>query len=314
MSINHLHKIALLAGALALVGCSADVTEPVHNPGTGEAFLNIRSVNINRTRTIIDGTEFADSSQYLLCCYDSKISWQFITNDPVPVTIVNGKSEISRPIPLGTKPIDVLGVYPEEVQWESDYGFIVYPGTTDYMVAHATRDGEKVQPSAENTVIDLKFEHVMSRITLRVKDTRLQGDEYNKIGELYLGSNGREQAPHIYYKITSGKYEPMGTSTEVVVRGTNDNYLLYPGTVCNYDFLVVPSTPNQGEEPLVWDFRLSAGDINGWYQLPATAYAPGSQYTFDIVIEQKEQGPALVISQAQIYPWVITDIPEIKVP
>lgn len=288
--------VATLTLAIITSSCS-DRLQEENTPLKKRVALEVCVEGINETRSLVTGNALPDNCRFY-------IYYKSIT--PIGVNYRNGVCTIEEPIYLeesdGNNPVYAL--YP--VKTDLNELAISYMTQNDYLRGISIdQNGIQANPTVDNPKVSIRFEHILSRITLNIhKDASIDG--YYKLSEVYLGGDRNNSFRVGAFDIESNRFTYTSTYEFQDIKGElkDNNYLLEtPDDVVTVDFLVIPSQTG-------WSVKIP-GVSSSWWTLPDGNYEAGKQYVYDCILTDKDS-VYLTITECEIRPWETTEMPELE--
>lgn len=308
MTIKYKSLYLGVAVTALLTGCGDKVND---FPDTSDNNLSDITLQIaidgvqSSTRSIIDGSEFPNDSVFTLYAMEWYTDQYINGGDNVRVTYSNSICQLDTPVVIPIKQfVDVYAFYPY-VNYDVNEIEINATEQIDYLWGKAVNG----YATTSNPKVNISFEHVMARITLRIR----RDDDNNKSFEFTSISLGGDNEYTYRTAVVSAKNR---TINDYGYGNYGDLYGEVSGNVVDdnsemiiADFLVIPSKTN-------WDIHIESSNLPWWNPMPVENYESGKQYIYDVVIanvEDDSQEAVLQISECEITPWTNNDMPEVEI-
>lgn len=320
--MNHI-KITLLALATGLTatlsGCQSE-KDTLANPSesSGVALqVNTASILGGKTRgQVVEGESLPEECRFVMHALD-KDTVNYIPTGQVAFVIHAGNENIFEYpnggilLPSENEEVSVLAFYPEGYSDNVDFAWLNTLSREDFMWGTAVdNEGQPMYASEENPAVNILFEHILARITLRIKRGENNQDDY-KFTNFTLSGDFENSYRTASANLRTRTIENFDYSDFKDIQGIWDKYYFNgdPEDVVTVDFLVLP-TKTSWVFGMTYDFS----DYRLGTVLPETDYQSGNQYIYNVTIDKDESGKVyLSIADAYITLWQNNTMPDINV-
>jgi hypothetical protein len=304
MKYNICYNLEIVLTALFMFSACGDQEEDLSAFSTQH--LQISSVDVaTPTRAIITGTVLPSKVQYGIFATSSLNTLSNGTN--VSVSYMDGVSTLSNKIALPqNSKVLVYAYYPYSKGVSATSVPIEILSQTDYLWGwSADTFGHPAYATETNPSVNIHFEHILSRVTLRIHKAEDNTKLYH-ITSAYLNDDGSDfayrKANANIYKNSLSDFDYDATSGNGLNRGKNIPGELHPGYLetsndeITVNFLVLPYSY------IAWSFKIVTDDLELSSNFYDTDFQSGMQYTYDVIIHQ---GNHLSLDAEEIIPWSV---------
>lgn len=305
---------ALAAGialSVTLPSCQSDKDTPTGStPESSGVALQVNSSSIfgGDTRSgIVEGESLPDNCDYVLFALDRDTVNYIYTGEYALVHHMHDRDSVIYPsegimLPSLNVPATILAFYPEGYTDHVDYACLNTLDREDFMWGTAVdRDGQPMYASEENPAVNILFEHILARITLKIKRGENNQDSY-KFTDFTLGGDYENSYRTAYANLRQRTISNHDYEDLKPIPGIWEKYYFNEdqNDVVTVDFLVIPSNTTW-----VLDMTYDFSDYHLVANLPQTNYESGNQYIFNVTIDKEvDNTPYLRISDVKVTPWV----------
>ena len=131
------------------------------------------------------------------------------------------------------------------------------------------------------------FQHIMSRVTLRITKSADNNRTYNNFGTAEVSGVASG-----YYRLFYDKVETTDDKTTLKVEPKDKGYIETATDVVEYDFLVLPQSSDM-------KMNISCSSLNTTIYFSSSTFKAGNKYVYDAVIK----GNNLEIQSVSVEPW-----------
>lgn len=291
----------LLSAALCTAMLSACSSEENVQESALRVPLEV-SVGPNAVRSIIEGTTIPTQTSFGIFGVPAYSPNAAIVEDINNVQVFyDGKCTLKEDVWLDEKNIYLRAYYPYN---KNQQGFIIhvdYTDQTDYLCGGSVLAGEPYCVNNQHPKADIQFNHVLSRITLKIKRTdkvkenfklAMAGFEpFYESAQLDVLTGTWSEQKESGYPYTTFQVFPM--SMEVTNEYHSVDFLLIPGIHSDVVTLRLYKS--------VYDYDTCT--------LMKVNWKAGQQYTYEVVFDEN----GINVSEAVITPWETTTESEITV-
>lgn len=298
--------MTVVAGiSIAATSCNSDVMSE-KGMELSDTSLEVNLLGVAGTRSVIQGSEFPNDSVFSVFTFIGNTTTPAQEGNAARVTYSDKKCVFDSPVMLPeSTDVSVYAVYPYVERLDGQEIFVDTKKGIDYLGGRGVNENGDIKYANENDpTVNIRFEHILSRITLRIhrssdnnnsydiESVSFDGDGYNTFRVGYFDVFKRE-----FTKTDYGSFEPIAASLSAV-KLNDDNNLI------TADLLVIPSKTRW---PLC--MNISGEKQYFWDALPEKEYVSGTQYIYDCEISANG---VLIIGECNIQPWENTDMPEVE--
>lgn len=302
-----LYKALAIAAGMSIAATSCNSYDmPDKNLNLSDMPLEINLLGISGTRSIIQGTVFPEDSVFSVFTFVGNTLTPVDGDKAARVTYSDKKCVFETPVLLPeSTDVSVFAAYPYVEYLDGTGIFIDAQKQIDYLAGYGCDGiGEAKYANTESPSVNIRFEHILSRITLNIHKGS-DVEQSFKIPSIALGGDSEKSYRSAYYNLIERTFYDGGYYDNYAnIKGEikdNKYWIETADDVVTVDFLVIPSET-------VWNIFFDEIYPN-WWALPSRAYESGKQYVFDCVISA---GNVLTISECEIKPWENTDMPEVE--
>lgn len=299
--------------AAALAGCQSETGSTDVEDISSAARLRVNIIGGGHaTRSIVEGDMLPYESYYTIHAMAGNSTNTIPFGFGVPVWYNDGTSRLLEEVPIMRGyDVPVFAIYPKS-DGSATETYIDGRKCIDYMWGKSIdEEGNLAYANAENPWVNLKFSHMMSRITIRIKKDAENPDSY-KFTSLSLGGDSENAYRYGYANLMTQEIFEKRYGEREQIEGLwgqdgSNYYIDGSEDVVTVDFTVIPSET-------VWDFTMvyNFNDTKRTTSLPLTSYESGQQYIFNCTISKHEEA-YLEITSVEIRPWDTQEMPELKV-
>lgn len=307
MKYKNLNKVMAIAVGLSIAATSCNSYDmPDKSLKLSDTPLEIDLLGVKGTRSIIQGTAFPNDSVFSVFSFIGNTMTPVDGENAARVTYSDKKCVFETPVLLPeSADVSVYATYPYVEKLDGKEIFVDTKKQIDYLAGYGCdANGEMKYANTGSPSVNIRFEHILSRITLNIHKDSNMGQSF-KIPTISLGGDSEKSYRSAYYnlidKCIAGGYYDGYVNIKGEIKD-NKYWIETTDDVVTVDFLVIPSETT---------WSLFIDEINhNWLGLPSRVYEPGKQYIFDCVISADNE---LTISECEIKPWENTDMPELEI-
>lgn len=310
MKRTNIYGIGLAIGlTITLSGCQSH-QDDLPNASESIVPLEITTSEVG-TRSIVGGSVLPDGCIYTVYAMNGFGDICLPGGDAAIVEFKDGTNRFIQPengvmIPDNTN-VPVYAFYPGDISHNLWNTYINAKYQQDFLWGWSSNSsGSLTYATATSPKVNLRFEHVLARITVNFLlrednpnsykfSPTLGGDGQGTYRSAYLNLMER-----VIYEESYGEYEEIKGEVKdgVNVLGGEDRT-----DMVTCDFLVIPS------KYAAWQIHQTIG-TRTWFDLPAREYQSGKQYIYNVIIGN---GDFLEISNVKIQPWDNNNMSEVEI-
>ena len=300
------YLVALCFGMTVMTYSCGSLIEEDQSIPAGEDFLKVEVLGLNtHTRSVIEGDSLPYNAKFGIYLTNAG-SDAFIDNGfNIEATYRDRECNLMNNVSLSNVgAADVYAFYPFSTSGHPCDMLIDATTQNDYLWGRSEdANGTPTYVNKSNPTAHIRFEHIMARITLRIKRSKTNGHTYYISGISLVGdmeNSFRRASINVlqreFISKDYGDYQPIDATLSATDLNS-DNELIIA------DFLVIPSKTQ-------WSLRFkSYYDEYGYYwdALKEMEYESGKQYIFDCEINAYG---TFSINRCDIEEWNVTEMPE----
>ena len=268
--------IAVMAGLLS-VSCSSDNANE-EKVAEANSPLKINVAGVATTKSFFEGNQLPDECVYYISIYNDGIDYD---SYDIPVEYVKGSNNITRPVFITMESV-VGAVYCDRGKVIVDGGVIVLNAADQEDVLVAYSDVNPNRPE-----VSLMFQHIMSRVTLRITKSADNNRTYDNFGTAEVSGVASG-----YYHLFYDQVETTDNKTALKVEPKDKGYIETATDVVEYDFLVLPQSSDM-------KMNISCSSLKTTIYFSSSTFKAGKKYVYDAVIK----GNNLEIQSVSVEPW-----------
>ena len=269
--------IAVMAGLLS-VSCSSDNANE-EKVAEAKSPLKINVAGVATTKSFFEGNQLPDECVYYISIYNDGIDYD---SYDIPVEYFKGSNNITRPVFITMESV-VGAVYCDREKVIVDGGYIVLNAADQEDVLVAYSDVYPNRPE-----VSLMFQHIMSRVTLRITKSADNNRTYNNFGTAEVSGVASG-----YYRLFYDKVETTDNKTTLKVEPKDKGYIETATDVVEYDFLMLPQSSSGLK------MNVNCSSFNSTINFSKLTLLAGNKYVLDAVIK----GNDLEIQSVSVEPW-----------